>query len=224
MNFPLFLNMELGDYARGWSRFANGLENELIKQMHEKKELFEEFITEQLYSGLNGDEVPLRPTYTNDPYFNMYREPKKAAERYKKWKARIQPPARSYLGFKPRDIDTPNLIIRGDFYSSITAVPIADGVMIARGAQGNPWIFRDAIALWKGEELPSPPTKEEKIATVVRHLEHLAEVKSEYIAVKEMRKHVGWYLKGMHGAVAVRRKVNTINDMTELKQELLQLL
>lgn len=123
--------MELGNYARGWSRFANGLENELIKQMHEKKELFEEFITEQLYSGLNGDEVPLRPTYTNDPYFNMYREPKKAAERYKKWKARIQPPARSYLGFKPRDIDTPNLIIRGDFYSSITAVPIADGVMIA---------------------------------------------------------------------------------------------
>lgn len=123
--------MELGDYAKGWVKFANGLEDTLIKQMHEKKELFEEFITEQLYSGVNGDEVPLRPTYSQDPYFMQFKNPKAEAERYKKWKAKIQPPARSYLGFSPRNIDTPNLIIRGDFYSSITAIPIADGVMIA---------------------------------------------------------------------------------------------
>lgn len=129
---PTFLfNMEFGDYARGWSRFANGLENELVKQMHEKKELFEEFVTEQLYSGVNGDEVPLRPTYSQDPYFMQFKNPKAEAERYKKWKAKIQPPARSYLGFSPRNIDTPNLIIRGDFYASITAIPITDGVMIA---------------------------------------------------------------------------------------------
>lgn len=125
------VNNDLQKYALGWRKFANGLESELIKQMHEKKELFEEFITEQLYSGVNGDEVPLRPTYTQDPYFMQFKNPKAEAERYKKWKAKIQPPARSYLGFKPRNIDTPNLIIRGDFYSSITAVPIADGVMIA---------------------------------------------------------------------------------------------
>ena len=43
---------------------------------------------------------------------------------------RIQPPARSYLGFRPRNADTPNLIIRGDFYASITAIPIADGISI----------------------------------------------------------------------------------------------
>lgn len=124
-------NNKVGQYLGGWSKFANGLEGELIKHIHEKRELFEEFITEQLYSGVNGDEVPLRPTYSQDPYFMQFKNPKSEAERYKKWKAKIQPPARSYLGFRPRDIDTPNLIIRGDFYSSITAVPIADGVMIA---------------------------------------------------------------------------------------------
>ena len=111
-------------------RLADNLEDVLIDQMHKEKDLFEEFITEQLYSGVNGDEEPLRPRYTEDPYFNTFKNPKKKAEQYKKWKAKIQPPARSYLGFKPRDVDTPNLIIRGDFYASITAIPIADGISI----------------------------------------------------------------------------------------------
>lgn len=95
-----------------------------------------------------------------------------------------------------------------------------DGVMIARGALGNPWIFRDAIALWKGEEKPPAPTTEEKISMMLRHLEDLAEHKSEYAAVREMRKHVGWYLKGVHGSAAIRRQVNSINDMNELRETL----
>lgn len=92
-----------------------------------------------------------------------------------------------------------------------------DGVMIARGAQGNPWIFRDAIALWKGEEKPPAPTIEEKITMMIRHLEDVAVHKSEYAAVREMRKHVGWYLKGEHGSAAIRREVNNITDLNELK-------
>lgn len=122
--------MEAKEYLEGWKRFAYGLESALVRQIHEKKEIFEEFVTEQLYSGVNGDEVPLRPKYSEDPYFNAFKNPKKEAERYRKWKMRIQPPARSYLGFNPRDSDTPNLIIRGDFYASITAIPIADGISI----------------------------------------------------------------------------------------------
>lgn len=122
--------MEAKEYLDGWKRFADGLESALIKQIHEQKGLFEEFVTEQLYSGLNGEESPLRPKYSEDPYFNAFKDPKKAAERYKKWKMKIQPPARSYLGFEPRGADTPNLIIRGDFYSSITAIPVADGLSI----------------------------------------------------------------------------------------------
>lgn len=119
-------------YLNGWKKFGEGLEDVLVWQMHNHKEIFEEFVTEQLYSGVNGDEAPLRPTYTQDPYFkeNYGENWKKRAEGYKKWKKKIQPPARSYLGFRPRAMDTPNLIIRGDFYASITAVPIADGVSI----------------------------------------------------------------------------------------------
>lgn len=122
--------MELAQYIKSWKKFADGFEKTLVAQMHANKSLFEEFITEQLYSGVNGNEVPLRPKYSEDPYFNMYKNPAKQAEAYKKWKMKIQPPARSYLGFAPRNADTPNLIIRGDFYSSITAIPIADGVYI----------------------------------------------------------------------------------------------
>ncbi len=92
-----------------------------------------------------------------------------------------------------------------------------DFVMIGRGALGNPWVFREVIAAWKGEELPPPPTKEEKVQMMVRHLEDLAELKGEYAAVREMRKHVGWYLKGVHGAAAFRGKVNQITDINELK-------
>lgn len=127
MILPIFY---MKQYAEGWVRLANTLEEVLVKQMHKEKGLFEEFVTEQLYSGMNGREEPLRPKYSEDPYFNAFKNPKKEAERYKKWKAKIQPPARSYLGFRPRNIDTPNLIIRGDFYSSITAIPIADGISI----------------------------------------------------------------------------------------------
>lgn len=127
---PHFFCMELKQYFAGWKKFSDTLESVLVNQIHDNKSLFEEFVTEQLYSGVNGEEEPLRPKYTEDPYFNTFKNPKAESERYKKWKAKIQPPARSYLGFKPRDVDTPNLIIRGDFYASITAVPISDGVSI----------------------------------------------------------------------------------------------
>lgn len=95
-----------------------------------------------------------------------------------------------------------------------------DMVMIARGALGNPWIFRDALALWKGEEKPQPPSLAEKVAMMQTHLERLLAEKGEYAAVREMRKHVGWYLKGVHGSAAVRRRVNSITDIRELQEEL----
>ena len=93
-----------------------------------------------------------------------------------------------------------------------------DFVMIGRGALGNPWVFKEVIAAWKGEELPPPPSKEEKMEMMVRHLQDLADLKGEYAAVREMRKHVGWYLKGVHGAAAFRGKVNQITDINELKE------
>lgn len=92
-----------------------------------------------------------------------------------------------------------------------------DFIMIGRAALGNPWIFREVTAAWKGEEIPSPPTAEEKKAMMIRHLDDLASFKGEYAAVREMRKHVGWYIKGLAGAASFRGKVNQITDIDELR-------
>ena len=93
-----------------------------------------------------------------------------------------------------------------------------DFVMIGRGSLGNPWIFRDLNAAWRGEEVPPPPTKEDKKNMMLRHFRDTLELKGEYAAVREMRKHVGWYLKGVHGAAAFRGKVNQITDAGELRK------
>lgn len=91
-----------------------------------------------------------------------------------------------------------------------------DFVMVGRGALGNPWIFRELAACWKGEEIPAPPTIDEKKAMMIEHFQMMKNLKGEYAAVREMRKHVGWYIKGMPGSAAFRGRVNQINDAEEL--------
>ena len=114
------------------------------------------------------------------------------------------------------------VIGNGDVMSGQDAIDMmdrtgCDGVMMARGALGNPWIFKDATALWKGEGLPEAPTNEERIKMLLRHLDLIIEDKGERIAVREIRKHVGWYVKGMHGAAAFRREVNGIDDAVVMR-------
>lgn len=91
-------------------------------------------------------------------------------------------------------------------------------VMIGRGALGNPWIFRELIAAWKGEPIPDPPTIEEKKEMLLRHLCAIIKLKGEHVAVREMRKHVGWYIKGVPGSAAFRGRINQIDDVQELIQ------
>lgn len=93
-----------------------------------------------------------------------------------------------------------------------------DFVMIARGALGNPWIFAEAVAAWKGEPLPPTPAAAEKKQMMLAHLQDLADLKGEAIAVREMRKHVGWYIKGLPGAAALRGQVNQITELARLKE------
>ncbi len=128
----------------------------------------------------------------------------------------------SQIAAVKRAVDIP-VVGNGDVVDAESAMAMMDQtgcdfVMIGRGALGNPWVFREVIAAWKGEELPPPPTKEDKMNMMIRHLEDLADLKGEYAAVREMRKHVGWYLKGVHGAAAFRGKVNQITDINELKE------
>jgi len=79
-----------------------------------------------------------------------------------------------------------------------------DGVMIGRGALGNPWmLFRTVRYLTTGDLLPDP-TPSEKIEIAILHMDRLVALKSEATAVKEMRKHLAWYLKGLPGAARVK--------------------
>ncbi len=91
-----------------------------------------------------------------------------------------------------------------------------DFVMIGRGALGNPWIFREVLAAWKGEPRPNPPNIAEKKQMMLRHFHDMMELKGEYAAVREMRKFAAWYLKGIPGSAALRGKINQIDDAGEL--------
>lgn len=115
------------------------------------------------------------------------------------------------------------VIGNGDVFSGKDAIRLmeeteCDFVMIARGALGNPWIFSEALAIWKGQSLPPPPSIQEKIEMILRHFDLLLEEKGEYAAVREMRKHAGWYLKGIPESAAIRRELNSIVKAESLKE------
>ncbi|WP_328801389.1 tRNA dihydrouridine synthase DusB [Paenibacillus sp. LX16] len=79
-----------------------------------------------------------------------------------------------------------------------------DGVMIGRGALGNPWmLYRTIEYLQTGELLPDP-SPEEKIRIAILHMDRLVALKGEAVAVREMRKHLAWYLKGIKGSARIK--------------------
>lgn len=90
-----------------------------------------------------------------------------------------------------------------------------DGLMVARGALGNPWIFTQSLELLQGKPV-TPVTADDRAAMAVRHLElYCAEI-GEAVAVREMKKHLGWYIHGVPGAAALRRSINTAHGKEEL--------
>ena len=95
-----------------------------------------------------------------------------------------------------------------------------DFVMVARGAMGNPWIFKELNAAFHGEEAPPRPTVRELSMMMIRHLDELVQLKDEYSAVREMRKFVAWYTKGVKGAAKLRGKINNIETHAEMKEAL----
>ncbi|MBU5674187.1 tRNA dihydrouridine synthase DusB [Paenibacillus brevis] len=79
-----------------------------------------------------------------------------------------------------------------------------DGVMIGRGALGNPWMLYRTVEYLKTGVLLPEPEAEEKIRIAILHMDRLAALKGEHVAVKEMRKHLAWYLKGLKGAARIK--------------------
>jgi nifR3 family TIM-barrel protein len=101
----------------------------------------------------------------------------------------------------------------GDVNSASDAVRMrevtgCDGVMIGQAALGYPWIFREAGAALAGEPTPPPPTVEERIELAARHVSLAVADRGPKWGVREMRKHVSWYLKGMPMARSLREKAN----------------
>jgi tRNA-dihydrouridine synthase B len=90
-----------------------------------------------------------------------------------------------------------------------------DAVMVARGAQGDPWIFREARALIDRGEILAPPSAFERIAVAREHTAALVAFGGE-LAFTRMRKHVGWYVTGMPGATFVRDRVNKAGSSAEI--------
>lgn len=92
-----------------------------------------------------------------------------------------------------------------------------DAVMIGRAAEGNPFIFSEVLAYLSGTPY-TPPTSSEVRDTVLRHADLQLLHKGEYIGVREMRKHLSWYLKGFEGAAALRKKINEMETFPELRR------
>jgi nifR3 family TIM-barrel protein len=108
----------------------------------------------------------------------------------------------------------------GDLFSACDVVAMidqtgCDGVMIARGALGNPWIFRETADLRAGRE-PLLPTPAERRAAALRHLQLFCGIFGERVALLEMRKHLCWYARGVPGAARFRAQVNSLHDKEEL--------
>ncbi|MCY9698253.1 tRNA dihydrouridine synthase DusB, partial [Paenibacillus alginolyticus] len=95
-----------------------------------------------------------------------------------------------------------------------------DGVMIGRGALGNPWMLYRTVQYLANGELPPEPTPEEKIRIAILHMDRLIALKGEHVAVKEMRKHMAWYLKGMTGAARVKDAIMEMLKRDEMVRAL----
>ncbi len=121
------------------------------------------------------------------------------------------------------------VIGNGDIFSAEDALlrigdTGVDAVMVARGAQGNPWIFREISAMLRGESRPEPPSPEEKFDTAMEHASLLCEQRGERAAVPALRKHMCWYIKGVPGVGKHRDAIcraETLAGLQEVMQEAL---
>lgn len=115
------------------------------------------------------------------------------------------------------------VIGNGDVVSGETALAMmkqtgCDGVMIGRAAQGNPWIFRELAEYGKTGVHPEMPAKEMRKNAMLRHARLQIEFKGKYLGIREMRKHVAWYTKGMEGSAKLREAINRVESYDELEE------
>ena len=115
------------------------------------------------------------------------------------------------------------VIGNGDILTPEDAIRIeeqtgCDGFMIARGAQGNPWIFAQILHYFKtGEHLPKP-TAEEMVQMMLRHAKMQLAFKGDYTGIREIRKHAAWYTAGYPNAARLRSAINEVESYEQLEE------
>lgn len=114
------------------------------------------------------------------------------------------------------------VIGNGDIFSAQDGVRMmeetgCDGIMVARGAKGNPWIFREVKGLLETGEVPARPSTEEIRQMILRHGKLQVAHQGEHMGMLEMRKHVAWYTQGCPNSAALRRAVNSMETMEEME-------
>lgn len=92
-----------------------------------------------------------------------------------------------------------------------------DGVMIGRGAQGNPWIFSELLEYERTGKIPERPSKEEMKEMMLRHARLQIQYKGEYLGIREMRKHVSWYTTGLPNSAKLRGEINAVESYEQLE-------
>jgi len=117
------------------------------------------------------------------------------------------------------------VIGNGDVFDIKAAIKMldktgCDAIMIGRGSQGNPWIFNQINSYLDSGIIVPEPSVEEKISTAIKHLNLALEEDGEYVAVREMRKHIAWYLKGLKKSARLRDEINKIESYEEVVAKL----
>ena len=115
------------------------------------------------------------------------------------------------------------VIGNGDILTAADAIRMreetgCDGFMVARGAQGNPWIFAQILHEWETGEPLEKPSLQEMADMMLRHARMQIAFKGEYVGIREMRKHAAWYTAGYHGASHVRRALSEVESYSQLEE------
>ena len=92
-----------------------------------------------------------------------------------------------------------------------------DGIMIGRGAEGNPWIFEEIVARLEGKQFIAP-SLEKRFETAVRQLEDTVASKGEKVGIAEAKKHMAWYTNGLRDSAAARAAIMTSNSVDDIKK------
>lgn len=124
---------------------------------------------------------------------------------------------------KVKETVTIPVIGNGDILTAADAIRMreetgCDGFMIARGAQGNPWIFKQILHEWETGEPLARPSAGEMVDMLLCHARMQIEFKGAYVGIREMRKHAAWYTSGYYGASRLRRALNEIESYEQLEE------